>query len=458
MQPSTVPHMKAAIYLRISKYASDSTSIERQEEACRGQAEAIGIRDVETFRDIDRSGYDPDVERPGFGELLSRLSDFSHLIVYRIDRLTRQGARHLLSIVEDELTPNDVRLVSATEPIDTSGPYGELFLVLLSTFAKMESERISERTLSTKEYLRANGYWFSGEPPFGFRAIDDGSGHKRLSPIPEEASHITSAVERVLDGEPLTEVAEDFPMSYTGLQKLFINPVLAGYQTKSGEILYDDMGDLVMVGEPIIDGSTHFQLVNALTSAGHSRARKHLLTGILVCDECGYGMTGNSRSYQCQGCDSNSASKARVEEIVIEWVKGELPAYLEEGKKQHEPSEEVDGDRLHLKHLLTQLNEQIDKLTLDGGLDYDNPQVARLNERASKVQERLLNLRRTPEPVQVNVNVEQFDSFPIHRKRSIISAIIPEIPVKKAAGVGGRFDPARVLLPPRERGDRREER
>lgn len=446
--------MRGAIYLRESKYAHDSTSISRQEKACRGRAESLGVDDVDIYRDVDKSGFDPSVDRPGFNDLIANIDRYSHLFVYRVDRLTRQGARHLLTLVEDVFQPAGVALVSATEPVDTSGQFGEVFLVLLSTFGKMESERISERTTSAKTHLREAGYWYSGSPPFGYEAVEDAEGHKKLVQVEEEASLIRRSVQDVLQGILLTDVTDDFPMTYTGVQKLLTNPVIAGYQTKNGDIVFDEAAEPVMVTDtPIISPATFSQLQATFSGSGHSRARKHLLTGILVCDECGAGLTGNARSYQCQGCDSNTVSRKRVEKIVTDWVKSLLPTIIAKGAEEDAQHEDDGNDDRHghLNHLLSQLNNQIDTLTIHEGLDYTSPQVARLEERARKVQEELLSLKKestAPQPpIPTGLSASNFDEYETSAKRLIISHITDHILIRKASSRGGRFDSSRVVLP-----------
>lgn len=460
----TLPCMKVATYTRLSKYQADTTSPARQNDACTNQALSLYTdAEIVPYSDIDRSGYDADVERPGFNEMLANIGDYEALVVYRIDRLTRQGARHLLSIVEDHLAPNDVRLVSVQEPIDTEGQYGELFLVMLSTFAKMEAQRIGERARDTQEWLRENGYWSVGSPPWGF-GLREHNGHKKLV-VEEDHSDL---VERVLAGELLTDLTTDTPLTLTGFRNWLTNPALAGLQTYEGEIMYGEDGEPVTVGEGMIDASTHFRLVELLSGDGISRVRKYLLTGILKCAECGYGMSGRHRkrksnSYFCQGqyngtdCPGNSASMSGVEEAVLSWVKGELPAILELGQQaQDQPQEDTSEKLGHLANLSNQLATLLDQLTIEQGLDYDHPQVSTLLARLQRINEEKRSLQEmqrqgTKDDSLLTIDPSRFDDLPDDEKRAIlfrVTEMLGPIMVKKAeAPSAGRFDPDRVLLP-----------
>lgn len=465
---------RVAIYGRVSRFTEESTTVKSHQEACENYARSqfgSGV-DIDHYSDVDRSGYDPDVEREAFREMLDNVARYDALVVYRLDRLTRQGARHMLEIVEDHLRPNGVRFMSVTEPIDTEGQFAELFTVLLSTFAKMESERISERTLGSQRYLRQQGYWAHGQAPYGFELAETGDGHKRLAVVEEEAAIIREAVERVTAGEALTQVADDTPLTSQGLRKLLKNPALAGYQTQDGDILYGEDGEPVTVGEAIIDASTHYRLVEMLSADNPQRAdRKYLLTGVLVCGECGYGMSGRTESsgrapqYVCHGgladrdCPGNVASMRQVERVVTEWVKRELPDVAQRGHEVDARAEDDDQDAqlAHLSNLQRQLEEQIDTLLLEEGLDYEDGQVQRLDKRARKVQSQraqLLEERRQRERSQepewlgdVEAIADRFDALDVDAQRELILTVVDEIPVRKADSPGGTFDDARVVLP-----------
>jgi DNA invertase Pin-like site-specific DNA recombinase len=82
---------------------------------------------------------------------------FEVLLVWALDRLTREGPLQTLLYVR-RLTEHGVQLESYTEPFfRTSGPAGELILPIFAWVAQQERLRISERTKAGLETARNKG-------------------------------------------------------------------------------------------------------------------------------------------------------------------------------------------------------------------------------------------------------------------------------------------------------------
>src|SRR4051812_5643889 len=112
-----------ALYERLSRATDSSTSIERQDIANRAEVSRRGGRVVgPAYVDEGVSGALPPMERPSMRRLLHSLSDVDAVMVWKIDRI----ARSFLGFAEivRELDKHGVALVSATEPIDMTGPTG----------------------------------------------------------------------------------------------------------------------------------------------------------------------------------------------------------------------------------------------------------------------------------------------------------------------------------------------
>ncbi|KAK1183461.1 recombinase family protein [Streptomyces sp. NBS 14/10] len=110
------------IYERLSRVTEASTSIERQDEACRVEVRRRNGRVVGVWTDEGVSGAKPPLERPGMRELLDHVMGMDALMVWKIDRI----ARSFLGFAEivKKLDDHNVALISATEPVDMSGPTG----------------------------------------------------------------------------------------------------------------------------------------------------------------------------------------------------------------------------------------------------------------------------------------------------------------------------------------------
>lgn len=87
------------------------------------------------------------------------------VVIHRIDRLYRNLAG-LLGFVQ-LLIEHDVRLVSVTEQIDTSTPWGMLILQVLGALAEMLVRQTSERVRRMKD-ARARKGLLNGRLPLGY--------------------------------------------------------------------------------------------------------------------------------------------------------------------------------------------------------------------------------------------------------------------------------------------------
>lgn len=142
-------------------YARVST--DRQDQALQLDAlAAAGCGRV--FVDHGVSGSAPLDARPGWCDLVGYVRPGDTVVVYRLDRLTRRGLRHMLEAVADLREHHGVAVRSATEPIDTSGPAGELLLAIMGWVAEQERETLRQRTRDGLAAARARGVRV-GRPP-----------------------------------------------------------------------------------------------------------------------------------------------------------------------------------------------------------------------------------------------------------------------------------------------------
>ncbi len=191
--PLTAPKKATAVgYIRVSTDAQvrDGVSLDAQRERIEAYATAKGLALVDMLVDEGHSGKSMD--RPALHALLERCraGAVEHVIVWRLDRLTRR-TRHLLNLVEDVFLARGIELHSVSESLDTSTPHGRFVLTLFGGLAQMERELIGERTRAALAHKRANGQPTS-HPPLGFRT--SGRQH-HMVPVPGEVA----AVRRILE-------------------------------------------------------------------------------------------------------------------------------------------------------------------------------------------------------------------------------------------------------------------
>jgi DNA invertase Pin-like site-specific DNA recombinase len=147
--------MRAAIYARVS---TEDQTAEQQLVECRRYLEAQGWELVAEYVETE-SGTLGRGDRPKLRELLrsARRRRFDVLLVWALDRLTREGVPAVIRYVQ-ELDEVRVRLVSVREPyIDTRGPFGHVVLAIMAELGRIEAVRISERTRAGLERARRRG-------------------------------------------------------------------------------------------------------------------------------------------------------------------------------------------------------------------------------------------------------------------------------------------------------------
>lgn len=153
-----------AIYLRRSLLDKDSLSIDTQLNYCKQKLQQN--EEYEIFEDNGFSGKS--LERPAIKRLLDNLNKYNKIIVYKLDRCSR----NLLdfSNLLDKLQKNNVEFVSATESLDTTTPTGRAMVNIVATFAQLERETIAER-VRNNYYQRlqdGTGRFLGGTLQYGF--------------------------------------------------------------------------------------------------------------------------------------------------------------------------------------------------------------------------------------------------------------------------------------------------
>ena len=135
--------MNVAIYARVStqQQVEHGYSLETQIEACTKKAEELGATSVKVYRDDGYSGAY--LERPALDDLRDAVAQKLHdvVIIYDIDRLSRD-TMHLLLLTE-ELEKN-ARLLYVNSEYNKT-PEGQLFFEIRGSFAKYERIKIQDR-------------------------------------------------------------------------------------------------------------------------------------------------------------------------------------------------------------------------------------------------------------------------------------------------------------------------
>ena len=186
--------MKVALYARVStEQQIENYSIPLQKERMKAFCLSKGWDDMTEYVDGGYSGSN--LNRPALQQLQKDIADkkINAVIVYRLDRLSR-SQRDTLYLIEEMFLPNNVEFISISETIDTSTPFGRAMIGVMSVFAQLERETITERLRSGRlKMVKDEGLWAGGAEscPYGFTRLKRG----KLVINEDERAHIVRIFE-----------------------------------------------------------------------------------------------------------------------------------------------------------------------------------------------------------------------------------------------------------------------
>lgn len=136
--------MKVAAYLRVS--TSDQTT-DNQLPAIKAWCDSRGHELAEVYQENEsawRVGHQRELARL-LSDLRSGKRKYDYLVVWSLDRLTRQGIASILGLV-NTFKAHGCQVISIQESwTEQSGPMAELLYSITAWVAKFESDRRSER-------------------------------------------------------------------------------------------------------------------------------------------------------------------------------------------------------------------------------------------------------------------------------------------------------------------------
>ncbi|MEU7620506.1 recombinase family protein [Micromonospora rifamycinica] len=282
-----------------------------------------GMTEVAVVDDIDVSGTH--FSRDGIDKVraLARSGQLDALAVYDVSRFGRDVLESLLFL--RELADAGVRIISATEHIDTSTPAGEMMLINMLNVAQYRAREIG-RSWSGAIARRAERGQHHGRP-LGY--IKQG---KQLVPDPALAPAITETFRRYAVDEPIGQVtaylasARGVPMHTANVKTLLRRPTYLGLVVTDDQVLPGEH-------EALTDPDTWIRVQRRLArEAGtppRALAQTWALVGLVQCPHghrlqrqggrlvCGQGR-GDVKGGDCPGVGRPLI--ARVEDEVIAQV------------------------------------------------------------------------------------------------------------------------------------------
>jgi site-specific DNA recombinase len=310
--------MRAALYFRQSEdRTGEEWGIERQREDVMRQVTARGWTVTNEYIDNDISAY-TGKPRPAFERMMraAEAGEIDVIVSKHMDRLLRR-LKELEATLERCGT--QAFIVTTADGVDTSTEGGRLVARILCSVAQGEVERKGARQKAAAKQAADQGRWTGGRRPFGYQA--DG-----LTADPVEAGILRALYSSVIEGESLYSMAKHLnkqgvktsagnQWSGENIRQMLIKHRYIGVRTYHGEPVGDGQW------EPIIDPDIWRTATAILTAPGRqlaSPARKHLLSGLLLCGKCtrpvGSGRNGQ-HIYKCKHCGGVSRRMEPIDRL-----------------------------------------------------------------------------------------------------------------------------------------------
>lgn len=406
---------RPAIYARFSSSRQDERSIDDQVRRCR---EHLGDYRGEVVVYADYAVSGAGLNRPGFEALMAAVDAglVTSIITEDISRISRDfaDAAHIFKKLQYARVP----LIGVADGIDTSQKHAKLTFTLKSLVADLYLDDLRDKTLRGLEGRMLAGF-ATGRGPFGYRTRPEVDKHgreigKQIEIVDSAAKIVVRIFTEYANGRCMSEIArglnrEGIPSPRIGtrhrwsgwgvgtLREMLRNERYIGVwrfkemqwvkvpgsnrrlprKRPPSETMVSERPDLRIIELSLWAAVTARMAKVAVGRGGPKRGKAtYLLSGVLVCAQCGAGMTivGSGPSYyycpaRKKGLCSNSAAlrtKVLVPDLFYEIARAlekspRLGKALELQNGQHEllqvqideRDKALDGIEVQIERLLT---------------------------------------------------------------------------------------------------------
>ncbi len=434
----------AALYTRVSTDAQreEGYSIEAQEEMLVAYCISRGLKHYEKYTDGGFSGSN--INRPEMTRLISDIEDgrISHVIVYKLDRLSR-SQKDTLYLIEDVLIPHGVSFVSLNENMDTSTPIGRAMLGIMSAFAQLERETIKERTrMGMRERVKSGLWPGGGKIPFGY----DYDGKRGILVQNSDADTVRLMYKLYLDGHSMMSIARRVGLKYERMAEQILKR-----RTNCGYIVYNGT-EYKGAHEAIVSEETYNRAMALMEERSRSPyGERSLLSGLIYCGVCGskmryqkWGKAGykiycysqdKGKPHLSRGEKCNNY-KIRADELE-DAVKKDLFSIADREIEEEHRDERKDASVL-VKEQITRLGKRLKNLYnlyADSGDDTLRETVDETKNELDRAQKRLAELERERAEMKSAGELrsslksisEAWDYMTLKEKQNIMRSLIEKI-------------------------------
>lgn len=445
-------------YVRVStENQLENYSIDEQSQRIRAYCAAKGWALCSIYTDGGYSGGN--TNRPALQQMLElvRAGGVDAVVVYKLDRLSR-SQKDTLSLIEDEFLMHGVDFISINENFDTSTPFGRAMIGILSVFAQLEKDQITERMIMGRIGRCKAGYFHGGgDPPFGYRYKDN------LLHVNEyEAMQVRDVYRRFLNGESINAICNRMPIEYGGkwtatkVRNILKNCIYIGKVKMYGEV-YDGQH------EPLVDVDTYEAANRLLTSPERTNQftapqktpfrAGALLSGLLYCARCGARYSLNHGKYRCYSrakpckkfivdpnCKNDHWEQEELDAYVVDSIhallgnEAMMAGIIEDARQKAAPKMDTRSARRRIDEIDKQISKLVELYQIS-----EIP-MADIKSRTDKLaQEKRILTDALEQAETIGTDREQsfrdtvarfekeFDGAPLETKRLLVSSVIESI-------------------------------
>jgi site-specific DNA recombinase len=353
----------AAVYARYSSHNQREESIEAQVRACENYARSKGLNIVATY--IDQAKTGTNVERENFQRMIndSGKGRFQFLILHKLDRFSRDKFDAVT--FKRKLKMNGVTILSVTENLDNS-PESVMLEPCLEGMAQYFPLNLSREVMKGMKESAYKCTHLGGIPPLGY---DVDPLTKKYVLNEEEAAIVRTIFEKYASGTGYNQILDYLngngfkskrgrTFGKNSLHDLLRNEKYMGKFIFNKKLEKDVSGKrnpqvkpenewiIVEGGLPAIIDEEIFNKVQVKMSSNKKKAgcfkakEVYLLSGLLMCGECGASMYGNSHydgrhrsrysAYMCsnnanhKGCNNIRVRKELIENYILDELEEKL--------------------------------------------------------------------------------------------------------------------------------------
>lgn len=359
----------------------ENYSIDEQTARLEAYCAAKGWTLLKTYVDGGYSGGN--INRPALQQMLKAVRDskIDAVVVYKLDRLSR-SQKDTLTLIEDELLAYGTDFVSINENFDTSTPFGRAMIGILSVFAQLEKDQITERFTMGRIARGKAGYFHGGgNAPTGYDYVDG-----RLQINEYEAIQVREIFSLFVAGKSINAITRMMDQKYTTkwtavkVRNVLKNSVNIGKVKYLGQ-------EYQGTHHPIVDEAT-FQAANRILNSFERESSKtasqrtpfragFLLSGLVYCGRCGARYSANHGYYKCYSrakssrkfivdpnCKNDNWIISDLDDLVVSQVEVLVnnPTALDTVMRAAETSRTVKVDKAKLRRRVSEIDKQVDRL------------------------------------------------------------------------------------------------